>query len=234
MTAKPSLTTCQVTCFILCVFLFVGSTHGHLQEEWKKYVDSQLLYLRSEILQYVKDHSFILNTLRALNWHLLTLRKDIKQLDAGRRILKSRVCISVICQFTNYLNMVIRWGNSLGDKSDGYHLGREEGKPITPELRLAGSSTGNGGRVEVYHNGQWGTVCADNFERFEATVVCKMLGFSGGTIRVYKESFGAGSGPIWLSNLGCRGDELSLFDCRSGGWGVHNCGHYEDAGVQCN
>lgn len=30
--------------------------------------------------------------------------------------------------------MVIRWGNSLGDKSDGYHLGREEGKPITPGI----------------------------------------------------------------------------------------------------
>lgn len=95
MTVKSSLTTCQVTCFILYVFLFVGSTHGHLQEDWKKYVDSQLLYLRSEILQYVKDHSFILNTLSALNWHLLTLKKDIKQLDSGRRILKVQIDYSL-------------------------------------------------------------------------------------------------------------------------------------------
>lgn len=30
--------------------------------------------------------------------------------------------------------MVIRWGNSRGDKSDGYNLGREEGKPIKPGI----------------------------------------------------------------------------------------------------
>lgn len=76
-----------------------------------------------------------------------------------------------------------------------------------------------------------------NDHDFDYSLLCRLSFFtysSGGTIRVYKESFGPGSGPIWLSNLGCRGDELSLFDCRSGGWGVHNCGHYEDAGVQCN
>ena len=31
----------------------------------------------------------------------------------------------------------------------------------------------------------------------------------------------------------CAGDESSLFDCQFNGWGESNCGHGEDAGVEC-
>ena len=34
------------------------------------------------------------------------------------------------------------------------------------------------GRLEVYHNGQWGTVCSTGFYSTEATVACRQLGFS--------------------------------------------------------
>merc|ERR1719163_919494 len=47
------------------------------------------------------------------------------------------------------------------------------------------------------------------------------------------QSFGGGSGQIWYDNVGCTGDESSFADCDHAGWGQHNCGHHEDAGVRC-
>ena len=43
-------------------------------------------------------------------------------------------------------------------------------------VRLAGSDLPNEGRLEVYHDGEWGTVCDDNFEDVDATVACKSFG----------------------------------------------------------
>ena len=42
--------------------------------------------------------------------------------------------------------------------------------------RLVGGSRSHEGRLEVYHNGTWGTVCADGFNDAAAIVVCRSLG----------------------------------------------------------
>ena len=64
-------------------------------------------------------------------------------------------------------------------------------------------------------------------------MVCRQLGFNGGQALQNLE-YGSGSGSIHLDDVQCTGEEVALVDCISADWGVHNCGHVEDAGVICS
>ncbi|XP_053407717.1 deleted in malignant brain tumors 1 protein-like isoform X2 [Mercenaria mercenaria] len=92
------------------------------------------------------------------------------------------------------------------------------------------------GRLEIYHNGEWGTVCDDYFRDSAARVVCRMLNFPGDVNQAAHYSrakYGEGSLPILLDDVICSGSELSITDCSHNAWGSHNCGHTEDVGVTC-
>ena len=100
-------------------------------------------------------------------------------------------------------------------------------------LRLVGGSKDSEGRVEVFYNNVWGTVCDDAWDIRDARVVCRQLGYGAAISAPGRAYYGRGSGTIWLDQVECDGTENNITDCHHAGWGDDNCGHAEDASVIC-
>ncbi|KAM6385367.1 antigen WC1.1-like [Alca torda] len=102
------------------------------------------------------------------------------------------------------------------------------------KLRVIGGEDGCSGRVEIWHQGSWGTVCDDSWDMADANVVCRQLGCGSAVSALSEAAFGEGIGPIWLEKVHCKGTELSLWECPAKPLFGKNCDHKEDAAVNCS
>ena len=106
---------------------------------------------------------------------------------------------------------------------------------VDVKLRLVGGSSYNEGRVEVYYNGEWGTVCDDGWDDTDAGVVCRQLGFGSSGTAIGSAGFGQGSGLAWLGGVTCFGNESNILNCGRLSINItRSCSHSKDAGVNCS
>lgn len=134
---------------------------------------------------------------------------------------------------------------------------------LSGDLRLIGGASPSEGLLQVYHGGEWGTVCDDRFSMVDATVACRQMGWYGrdahpalvpllrphvgwAALAVDGSNPGGGGGDagsvlhprtvgrVWMDQLACKGTEARLDQCAFSGWGVENCAHTEDVALRCN
>eukprot|EP00062_Callorhinchus_milii_P025079 gi/632985667/ref/XP_007909811.1/ PREDICTED: deleted in malignant brain tumors 1 protein-like [Callorhinchus milii] len=105
---------------------------------------------------------------------------------------------------------------------------------LDTHIRLMDGGSSCAGRVEIYYNATWGTVCDDSWGSLEADVVCKQLGCGSAVDAIFAAPCGSASGQVWLDEVRCSGKESALWECASSPWGQHDCGHKEDVSIVCS
>ena len=98
-------------------------------------------------------------------------------------------------------------------------------------VRLVDSGSYSEGRIEVYYNGIWGTVCNNGWNDKYANLICAQLGFgSSGRLA----DFGPGTGIVMLERVLCSINDTILASCGHYGVGITvECSHNNDIGVKC-
>ena len=114
-------------------------------------------------------------------------------------------------------------------------IGQTPDDCVAKSLRLMDGPNNASGRVEVCHFGCWGTMCDEGWDRYDANVACRQLGFeTDRAIPTWGAYYGedkAGSRPIHLSQAECERNRNApdLINCTND----NDCQHGQDAGVIC-
>ena len=102
------------------------------------------------------------------------------------------------------------------------------------QVRIRGGANPFEGRVEVVHNGKWGSVCADEWGIEEAMTVCRQLNLGYASKAVTKYNFSETDVEVVMSGVKCRVDEISIYNCEHDEWANATCSSKKkSAGVIC-
>ncbi len=94
---------------------------------------------------------------------------------------------------------------------------------LNSTVRLTGGPSDREGLVEVYYNNTWGHICDENWDKKDADVFCRALGYTGSADSKSNAFYGNGNGVFWLNNVQCAGDEDSIFSCAHDGLKKQGC-----------
>ena len=101
---------------------------------------------------------------------------------------------------------------------------------IVAGVRLLGGPDNYEGRVEVWYNDQWASICREGWDLHDAHIACRQLGFEQATDATSADLYGSGNNTLWLKDVDCVGDETSLQSCN---YSVSSDGCTQEAGVTC-
>ena len=102
-------------------------------------------------------------------------------------------------------------------------------------VRLVNGNSAREGRFEILYNGVWGTVCGHDWDKREANVVCRQLGYDGAVAATPWSAFGQTNRISEMNHIQCTGNESSISDCQFMRWKT-SCGpsgFHKNPGTVC-
>ena len=106
---------------------------------------------------------------------------------------------------------------------------------IRGNLRLQHGNKSNEGRVEIFMDGDWQTVCDDSWDIVDADIVCRQLELGYAVAAPTQNYFPFSNAKIWKVGVNCTGNERKLIDCHAPTILPENlCFHSDDASVVCS
>ncbi|KAK3097126.1 hypothetical protein FSP39_006614 [Pinctada imbricata] len=134
----------------------------------------------------------------------------------------------------------MRWGEigncSIKSYAAAFCYSQEENKGENIRIIPDGKTEG---LVQVKINGTWGTICNQNIDNTEATVICRQLNFTYGILSRNSDVTLISFGPVWIKGMYCKGSEENIFDCQLTGLGENSINypscsnHRNDLAVKC-
>lgn len=102
-------------------------------------------------------------------------------------------------------------------------------------LRLVGGSSMYEGRLQIFYNSIWGSVCDNGWDFNSARVACRQLGFADALVAVTDPDYGNAENEevFIINNVKCSGNEPGLQYCANSGFEYHDCLVSSVAGVIC-
>ncbi|XP_019856385.1 PREDICTED: deleted in malignant brain tumors 1 protein-like isoform X3 [Amphimedon queenslandica] len=138
------------------------------------------------------------------------------------------------CSYSTYIDSGCTNSNSYDATVSCYTTRIWNSNPFPGMIRLQGGAYSNEGRVEVYCNGQWGTICSTGFGTTDANTICKQLGYDAYDSISYISSYSNYSQPIWSVNMYSTSSDVCFGrsnSCPSSS--VSSCTHYNDVSITC-
>lgn len=103
------------------------------------------------------------------------------------------------------------------------------------DVKLINGPTSYQGTVAVYYKNAWGTICDHRWILNYASVICRQLGHVRAERALHSAYYGQGPGRILVDQIRCPYGTSHILECtpKMKDWGIHDCTHLEDAGVDC-
>ncbi|XP_072043678.1 uncharacterized protein [Amphiura filiformis] len=123
------------------------------------------------------------------------------------------------------------WGNYEDFEDYNVCSPKDVAGVVCQRVRLVNGSDKYEGRVEVFLDGTWGSVCDKNWDLDDANVICRQLNLGPAIEASCCGRFGQGTGAIHMTDVNCE-NSTDIHNCLWNG-NTASCDHSHDAGVVC-